>query len=142
MEALSGEGARIFGGRWNYPGTSAVYVSEHLSLAALEFFVRLNLDDFEETFAAIPIDIPDSIKVNRLELRSLPNNWRNIPPDRSTQDIGDTWLQKAETAVLAVPSVIVPFEFNMVLNPNHYDFKKLRIEKTHNFSYDPRLWKT
>lgn len=140
-EPLSGEGARIFGGRWNSPGTPAVYASEHLSLAALELFVRLNIDDFGETFAAIPIYIPDSIKVIKIELQSLPKNWRDIPPNRFTQNIGDSWIRNAETSVLMVPSVIVPLEFNIVLNPTHNDFKKLRLEKIHDFQYDSRIWK-
>lgn len=141
-EPLSGQGARLFGGRWNRRGTPSVYASEHLSLAALELFVRLQMGDSGEVFVSVPIEIPESVRVARIEAGALPKDWREMPAGRSTQEIGQDWITKGETAVLMVPSVIVPLEYNLVLNPHHGDFRKLRVGAIQSFSYDPRMWKT
>lgn len=141
QEAFTGEGARLYGGRWNSIGSSVVYISQHLSLSALEMFVRLTSKNMGLAFCAIPVDVPDSLHIETIYPDDLPKDWREEPPPKSTQDIGDRWMRSGISAALQVPSVIVPVEFNFVINPLHSDFKKIKIGKSHHFSFDPRMWK-
>ena len=103
--------------------------------------MRLELDDAMELFTAIPIEIPDSVRIDRIALSSLPGDWRETPPVQSTQDIGEDWIKKKATAVLMVPSIIVPLECNLIINPSHSDFSKITVGRQCDFAYDPRLWK-
>lgn len=137
--ALSGEGARIAGGRWNRPGDAAVYASASLALAAIETFVHLGEDAVHLRFVAFRIDIPDNVPVTRC--RRPPAHWRAEPPDESSMRYGSNWLRRGRTAVLEVPSVIVPSERNFLLNPAHPDFARLRVSKPTTFAFDPRMWK-
>lgn len=137
--AFSGEGAAWFGGRWNPIGLPVVYLSETLSLAALELLVHLALEDGRLLFAAIPVDVPEDIAIQTLEPDALPTDWRdeNVPQD--TQLIGTEWAAKKQTVLLRVPSVVIPNEHNNLANPHHPDFSRLVIQPPQPFSFDPRL---
>ena len=116
---LSGEGARQHGGRWNTPGRAMVYMAEHPALAVLE--VRVHLD--------LPPDLlPDE----------PPEDVDAMPAD--PRAVGDAWLASGRTAVLRVPSVIVPHTSNPLLNPRHPRAADARITQTTPFQFDPRLW--
>lgn len=136
-DAFVGEGARRFGGRWNSPGVAVVYGSAHKSLAALEQLVhrqphRPNL------FKAFRFEFLETL-LEILPPRSLPRDWRHSPPASAGQQVGDAWVRAARSAVLAVPSIIIPEELNYVLNPAHPDFKKVMVGKPEDFAFDPRL---
>lgn len=137
--AFDGEGARISGGRWNHDGVSMVYTSSTLSLAALELFVNLDGPP-HMALVSIPAYIPKECIFNYTE--SLPAGWNAYPASNLSKDIGTHWIQQAKSAVLQVPSVIIPSEFNYLLNPNHLDFQKITIGSPSVFSFDPRMWKT
>jgi RES domain-containing protein len=137
--AFSGEGARVAGGRWNFPGESAVYASASLALAAIETFVHLGEDGLHIRFVWFEIEIPDSLALRRC-LRP-PRGWRAEPPGTPSMRYGSEWLRSGRSAVLEVPSAIVPSEKNYVLNPRHPQFKELRIGRPRPFSFDPRMWK-
>ena len=138
--AFDGEGARQAGGRWNHQGTAVVYVSGSLALAALEAFVHLMRAASVIPHVTFRVEIPENI-VTELQQKDLPRNWRSEPPPDITKQIGTDWVAAAASAVLRIPSVIVPVEHNFVLNPVHPDFKKLNISKPEPFSFDPRMWK-
>jgi RES domain-containing protein len=142
-DAFSGEGARLGGGRWNHVGIAVVYVSETLSLAALELFVHFTRKDMKisKSLVAVPIDIPDSLKMEEVSIADLSPDWRVSPPSNSTKDIGTKWVKKGSSSVLRVPSAIVPGEYNLVLNPRHSDFRKIKIGKPKPFTLDERIWK-
>ena len=133
--AFSGEGARLYGGRWNSPGVSLVYTSGTKALAALESLVHLNPPVIFK-YAAIPIEF-DAALVEKVT--ALPADWNDMPAPPSTRAIGDLWAKQARSAVLELPSVIIPGESNYLLNPAHPDFKKIVIGKPEPFSFDPRL---
>ncbi len=137
--AFSGEGARLVGGRWNLPGTPLVYSSEALSLAALETFVHLQPVDRRIRYVWFRVTIPTNVSVD--ELTSLPGSWRESPPSEATQAAGTAWTKRASSAVLRVPSILVPGEYNLLLNPQHSQFRRLRISKPEPFDFDGRLWK-
>lgn len=137
--AFSGEGARVAGGRWNLPGDAAVYASASLALAAIETFVHLGEDAVHLRFVSFRIDIPDDVPV--LRCRRPPPRWRAEPPEEPSMRYGSTWLRRRRTAVLEVPSVVVPSERNVLLNPAHPDFARLRWSRPQAFVFDPRMWK-
>ena len=136
-DAFVGEGARLYGGRWNSPGVPLVYGSQNKSLAALEQLVHLN-PSTPNRFKVFQFQFPDSL-IENVSMRNLPKGWRQEPPPPSTQQFGDAWARELCSAVLAVPSIIVPDELNYLLNPAHPDFKKITIGKPEDFSFDARL---
>lgn len=139
--AFTGEGARRFGGRWNHKGTPVIYLSESLSLAALEKFVHLPRRAARNIkFVSIRVSIPEDL-VHSLSRRRLPPNWREEPPPIETQDLGTDWAVACKQAVLRVPSVIIPTQCNYMVNPQHHGSGKLHVFPPESFSFDPRMWK-
>lgn len=137
-KAFDGEGAKQYGGRWNHPGFPVVYCSETLALAALELFVQLDLVS-HMPLVAIEALIPEDISIETSV--NLPKNWTLYPVPTETQNYGGEWLQSERTAVLKIPSVIIPKEYNYLLNPRHSDFHKIKIKSESIFNYDARMQK-
>jgi len=137
-EAFTGEGARRFGGRWNARGLALVYASEHLATAVLEMLVHMRPVIPREKLLLFRVRMSDAL-IERLPAKSLPAGWRLYPPSAITTGIGDRWAREARTAVLAVPSAIVPEETNFLLNPEHRDFRKIRVSAPEPFFFDERL---
>jgi RES domain-containing protein len=139
-KAFDGEGAARTEGRWNLRAVRVVYTAETLALAAMEFFVNLSLRR-PLALAAIPVEIPDVVEIVSLDSAGLPSDWRTHPAAPSTRAIGSAWIAAARSAVLSVPSALIPQERNYLLNPAHRDFHKIRIGKPEPFYFDPRMWK-
>ena len=135
--AWDGEGARLYGARWNRVGTPLVYTAATLSLALVETLVHIPPGPLP-AFTAIEIDFDASL-VTILPDRNLPTDWKAYPHATSTQAIGEKWVREAKSAVLRVPSVVVPMEFNYLLNPRHRDFSRIAIGTPMRFPFDPRL---
>ena len=140
FDAFSGEGARLFGGRWNSVGTPVVYTAESKALAALELLVHMDDEHLMDEYLCIPVRF-DSRLVRNLNLKSLSESWRETPPSHSTQSMGDTWVEETLSVVLAVPSVLIPGESNYLFNPRHPGFSKLKIGAPEPFEFDPRFLK-
>ena len=136
--AFTGQGPWQYGGRWNSPGVRVVYLSEHQSTAALEIFVHRVPFVVEEEYKAFHLEWPDSL-TEIFPLTKLPANWRISPPSRSTMEIGDHWALERRSAVLALPSAISPADTNFLLNPEHSDFKRIRIAPPVDYDFDARL---
>ena len=136
--AFSGEGARRFGGRWNAPGRPVVYASLHLSLAALETLAHADRRRFERDYVAFAVRVPHDLI---LELRDedLPADWRARPVSAGARAIGDAWLAQRASAALSVPSVLVPQERNLLLDPAHPRFGEVAIGPPQAFRFDERL---
>lgn len=114
--AFDGEGARLYGGRWNSQGHSCVYLAGSESLAILE--VMVHLDDYSllRHYALLEVKLPVQ-QVLHLGYDQLPEDWRDEPAPPSTAEIGDGWLESGKSLALAVPSVVVPREVNFIINP-------------------------
>ena len=127
---LSGEGARLYGGRWNSSGRALVYAASDAALAVLE--VRVHLD--------LPPDlIPDDYVLIKLDLSGLTvENITDLPAD--PRAYGDQWLEQSRSPVLRAPSFIVPDASNLLLNPTHPEAANAKIVSTNPFAFDPRLW--
>jgi len=118
-----------------------VYTSSTLPLAVLELLVHLDDDDLAKDYVGIPADIPDSVKITPIRASSLPREWRDRPRPQALADLGNRWAAARETAVLAVPSAIIPADLNYLLNPLHPHFRRIRIGRPEPFTFDPRLRK-
>jgi RES domain-containing protein len=118
-----------------------VYTSATLSLAALEYFVHLDPADAPADMVAVPADVPDTVSRREIGVDTLPATWRDYPAPEQVADVGTAWVRAGATAVLVVPSVIVPRERNFLLNPRHRDFRRIRVGAPEPFSFDPRMWK-
>jgi RES domain-containing protein len=136
--AFTGEGARLYGGRWNSPGRVVIYTAQSQALAALELLVHLGSEKLLRYYVAIPVAIPPHL-IERLSPSSLPKNWHAYPAPRSTRALGDDWIARGASPVLQVPSVVIPSESNFLFNPAHPHFSKLRIGKPIPFHFDLRL---
>ena len=138
--ACDGEGSRLYGSRWTPRGHRAVFTSATLSLAALDRFVHTDPDLEPTALVAVEIHIPPDVDGESLATSALPPNWRTYPAPAALASIGQRWLTEAKTAVLSVPSAVVPRERNLILNPAHKDFARLAIGQPEAFSFDPRMW--
>jgi RES domain-containing protein len=138
---LNGEGNMKTGARWNSPGRGVVYASFNLSLCVLETFVhlapplRLNLPEM----MAVKIDIPDEASRLDIERSELPTNLEGTEADRRCRELGDAWLAAQEHLVCTMPSLVVPQERNVMINPAHSLMARIRILSRERFQFDPRL---
>jgi RES domain-containing protein len=133
--AFSGEAARRFGGRWNSKGTALVYTAGSQALAALEMLVHLDSADLLQHYRLFPVSFDESL-VEIVELSTLPARWRRRASVRRT---GDEWVESSRSAVLQVPSAVVPGESNFLLNVSHPDFVKIKIGQPLTYRFDRRL---
>ncbi|HMR83284.1 MAG TPA: RES family NAD+ phosphorylase, partial [Niabella sp.] len=136
---LTGQGAFLYGGRWNSKGQYAVYAAEHISLAVLE--IAVNYDRTQTpllpSFHLAEIYVPDH-NIIEIEQLALKQNWSSDMD--YTQYIGDQFLQSKSELALKIPSVVIPEESNFLLNPTHTDFKKISIENSREYGLDNRLF--
>ncbi|HUP01493.1 MAG TPA: RES domain-containing protein [Gemmatimonadota bacterium] len=135
---LSGEGARRAGGRWNAPGRPLIYCSRNLSLAILEILVHVRFERLPADIVAHGIDVPESA-IERMGDRRRKAVERSAWNRGVTRRIGGTWLDERRSLALRVPSVVVPREHNVLINPDHPDAETLRVTVTEPFRFDPRL---
>lgn len=127
---LSGEGARLYGGRWNSPGRAMAYAADTAALAVLEVRVHLDLP---------PELVPDDYVLATIDLADLPVERLAALPD-DPQAFGDEWLRQRRSPLLQVPSAIVPENTNLLLNPAHPLASRARVASTRAFAFDRRLW--
>lgn len=136
-EAFTGKGSRLAGGRWNNPGFSLVYVAESASLAMLEMLVHLQFEDILTSYTSFDLAFDQKLVTDAV----VPHNWQQEPAPSETKSLGDDWAMKATSAVLKVPSVVVPSESNYLLNPSHPDYRHIQINPGQPIRFDPRLFK-
>ena len=136
---LSGRGGLVAGGRWHPKGRRVVYTSETLSLAVLELLVHTDKDLLPSDLIQIKLEVPDSVPTERVDLRTLPPDWRSYPAPLVLQELGAHWIDRGASAVLRVPSAVVPVENNFLLNPEHRSARRFRIVAKERFVLDARL---
>jgi RES domain-containing protein len=137
---FDGEGAYRYGGRWSSAGIRLVYASEHLSLAMIEYFVHLDRDDPPPDLVVAAADVPNDVSRVTVSPGSLPAAWRQTPAPRELAAIGDRFARRRRAAILIVPSALAPDEANWLLNPDHQDFKRIRVYPPEPFTYDTRFF--
>lgn len=137
--AFSGEGARLYGGRWNRKGVPLVYTSESQSLAMLEMLVQD--EPLRARYVMIGAQIPKGVTIDRIKAEDLSSDWRDVAAREKLRAIGTKWAAQRSAAVLAVPSAVVPSETNYLLNPLHPDFRRIKTGRPQKVVTDPRLLK-
>lgn len=135
--AFSGEGARLYSGRWNRKGVAVVYTAGSQSLAMLEMLVQDQ--PLRARYVMIPASLPESLAIERIVPGQLPEGWREGPARQELQALGSNWIRRQTSAVLAVPSAVIPDETNYLLNPTHPDFAAIEIGEPQDFVTDLRL---
>jgi RES domain-containing protein len=134
-----GTGARQDGGRWNSPGTAAIYAGRSVATAALETFVHL-ADVVPPDLVLVRIRLPHNCSTEEPALTALPADWDAVPIAPASMHFGTRWIQEGRSLVLYVPSALVREEINAVLNPNHREFRDVRMEIERDFDYDARMF--
>jgi len=139
---LSGKGAELFGGRWNSIGVPLLYTALNKSLSVLEHLVHLiGSASVLEQYSIITIELPDSSTISEMSLAKLPDGWDNNPILPVSRILGNQFVADRQYLALKVPSVIVQSEFNLLINPNHPDFRSVQLLSIEPFIYDERLIK-
>ena len=138
-EAASGEGARLYGGRWNSRGVRVVYASTSLALAAVETFVNLEPNLRPADLVSIQGEIPETLEIGSLDPALLPRTWHTTR-DESLRRFGNEWVKAGKTVGLIVPSAAIRGEWNILLNPAHADFLKITLEEPRVFEFDVRMF--
>ena len=138
---LRGIGAKITGGRWNRKGLPVIYCADTPSLACLETLAHLGTGSLPLNRYLVAIDIPDRVwKIReKYEPKTLPVGWDAIPTGIVSLDFGDQWLGGCKTAIMVVPSAIVPEDSVILINPVHQDALEITSSKIRKWLYDPRL---
>lgn len=133
---VNGTGAKLFGGRWNMIDTPCIYTASSRSLAVLEYSVNVNVDFIPRALSICVFEIDES-QIREFKIKDLPGDWKETPAPFSTKEFGTKWLEKG-VAILKIPSIVIPEEFNYILNPlvelNHF-----KIVEINDFVYDLRI---
>ena len=128
-----------YAARWNHKGSFVIYTAENRSLACLENLVHRSGEGNNALYRVMIIQIPDNLKIDTIEDADLKKGWKKNENFMYCQHKGADWLSAGFTAILKVPSALIKNEFNFILNPNHPDFKKIKLTGAEDFIFDPRL---
>ena len=139
-DAATGEGARLYGGRWNSRGVRVVYASTSLALATMETFVNLEPNVQPRDLVSIEVEIADDLEIERLDLKKLPRRWYKTRTE-SLRRFGDEWIRAGKTIAMLVPSAAIRGEWNVLLNPTHLDFKNVKFAEPIPFVFDERMFR-
>jgi len=138
---LSGKGAALKGARWNSIGVELIYTATNRSLAMAEVAVHLSLATLPSDYVIMQLHIPDDVSLQKINTVTLPPNWNAFPHPPETQAIGDAFIYNNEYCVLQIPSAVTQGDYNLLINPNHADFKRIKIISTEKFTFDQRMFR-
>jgi RES domain-containing protein len=125
--------------RWNSTGRFVLYTAGSRALACLENVVHRSSRGLNLSFKTMVVEVPDDVFIETIGKEDLPGGWQDFNNYHITQRLGDEWLDGMQSAVLAVPSAIIPEEQNFLLNLQHPDFQKVKLLATEDFFFDPRI---
>jgi RES domain-containing protein len=125
--------------RWNSAGTFMIYSASSRALACLENLAHRRGEGLDASFKTLLIDIPDNLIIEDFPIKKLPKNWRTFKGQLHTKFAGDGWCKARNSAILKVPSAIIPEENNFLMNPNHPEFESIRITSVEDFQFDSRF---
>jgi RES domain-containing protein len=136
---LSGEGSRLYGGRWNKKGTSLLYTSENRSLATVEYLVHLPMPLIPRDICIAAIEVPEEAPCYILQEKDLPSHWASYPPPIKLSRIIEELLDGNRFLSIKVPSAVVEDEYNILLNPGHQRYQEVDIKDVRDYHFDERL---
>jgi RES domain-containing protein len=134
---LTGEGAARAGNRWNSKGVRIAYTSTSRSLAVLEMLVHVTRETVPADVVLVPVEVPDELVT---DLQSIPNGWDDYPYRDEACEAGDRWVRERSSAAMLVPSAVLRREKNLLINPAHPDFQKVRVHAVEENALDMRLF--
>ncbi|MEO6637855.1 MAG: RES family NAD+ phosphorylase [Ginsengibacter sp.] len=138
---LSGKGAAIKGARWNSAGIEIIYTAGNRSLAMAEVAVHFTMATLPIDYMMVTIFIPDDISLQKHPVGDLPVDWNTFPHPSTTQLIGDKFIADNKFCFLQIPSAVTQGDYNLLINPAHSEFRKIKIIKTEKFPFDNRIFK-
>ncbi len=138
-QTLSGKGAAINGGRWNTKGVEMIYTAINRSLAMAEVAVHFSIATMPKNYMMVTVHIPDDMDIKCLHTKQLPANWNQFPHPTTTQNIGNLFIIENTHCCLKVPSVVTQGDFNILINPLHNDFHRIKVINIEKFPFDQRL---
>ncbi|HXR82930.1 MAG TPA: RES family NAD+ phosphorylase [Hanamia sp.] len=139
-EDLTGNGARLFGGRWNSEGFFALYTSSSRSLALLETLAHTPAKMLSvRVYHLITLSVPDNLQTQKISVKNLQLDWDAADTRPFTQKLGDSFLAEKKYLVMEVPSVMMPEEINYVINPLHQDMKQVKLVSKRRIYFDKRI---
>lgn len=139
IEDITGTGARLAGGRWNHKGRAVLYTSESRALSNSEYLVGLNLTEVPANTSIATIRIPE-YSMEQINIEDLPGGWSENPAPTELADIGLEWLDRCENLSLRVPSAVVYRDWNIVINPAHPLFCKVKFISAEPYFFDSRFF--
>ncbi len=138
---LSGIGAEITGGRWNFKGIRVLYTADSRALCMAEIAVHTPVGLMPRDYFIITLEIPDYPQIAQLEIELLQKDWRKFPYSKVTQELGENFINENRQLYIKVPSAIVQGDFNILINSLHLDFDKVTIVKIEKFDFDERIFR-
>ena len=139
---LSGKGAAMKGARWNSVGVELIYTAENRSLAMAEVAIHLTLATVPGDYVMQTIYLPDDISIQKLTIGELPTDWNVFPHPNSTQIIGDRFMAGGDYCVLQAPSVVTQGDYNLLINPHHPEFARVKVIGVEKFPFDKRVFRS
>lgn len=136
---LSGIGASFYGGRWNSPGRPVIYTASNLALAFVEIIPGLRKGVFPKGFVSLNIHIENSVSKKEINLSDFPHEEGEKKVNSWFTEEGDKWIDEKKELLLIVPSVIIPEEKNILINPHHPELLSVKIKEIKPFTVDPRF---
>ena len=132
---LSGSGSKITSGRFNSKGIAVLYTASSFPLATLEILVHVDKDLLPKNLVLVELSIPNRIIIDEIKISQLGKLWYKYPSPTYCKKIGDDWYKSHSSLALKVPSAVTRnnSDFNIVLNPSHVDFNKVKINSIKNF---------
>jgi RES domain-containing protein len=130
----------LYGGRWNPVGMPALYCGASIAICALEKFVHVGQAPLPP-LVLVAVDFPDDCEIFTPTASELPVGWDELPTSISAQGLGRAWLERGETLAMRVPSVVLPEESNVIVNPQHPDYARVELTVLRPFTFDGRMYK-
>lgn len=140
-KTLTGKGAAQKGARWNSVGVELIYTATNRSLAMAEVAVHFTLATLPDDYVIMTIFIPPNTSMQKMNADELPADWNFFPHPISTQATGDKFVNENKYCILQAPSAVTSGDYNLLINPNHHEFKKIKIISVEKFPFDGRIFK-
>lgn len=140
-DTLSGKGSALKGARWNSVGVELIYTAANRSLAMAEVAVHFTLATIPDDYVMMTLFIPDDISIQRVTLAELPSGWNAFPHSIMSQAIGDKFAAANQSCILQIPSAVTMGDYNLLIDPNHADCKRIKIMDVQKFPFDKRIFR-
>jgi len=134
---ITGEGAKLNGGRWNHPGIPCIYAGESRAIVLLEYSAHVSIHTIKRALSFTTSSVPDD-SITAIKVADLPGNWKAFPHPKETRDFGSTLLTSNTSLIIKIPSVVIEEEFIYLINPDHPKIGEIKVRAVTDYAYDLR----